>query len=507
MHPHLPPQHMSLPRLATLTWLLSFCFVSLAQAIPPPPPPAAQTRAAYARWKRLLQRDLQQGQGSPLQRTQASLADRQAAIAILAQDIYTPPLWWLAIFRDPAFSIRHIARQKLEKAEDYALPSLIIALRDKHPRVRLQAAQLLGRLGKQATSAISSLSIHKEREPGVRVAILQAIGKIAPQEAVPMLAKGLSDPYYRAKVAAAVAFGTIRPPQQAEAYLPKLFLACRDAHPDVRFAAAQSLGQLKILAAPSVIALQALLRDKVWRVQAQSAESIGRFGPKAAPAVPALLQRLRDTNSPLRSRVALALAQIGKRSKQALPILLQELSQDTSLDVVVQHLLNPVMRPLLVFRIGGLEKPLLLMFAFSRAVATYEHVAISPLRKKLRKTSVPPLWLLFSMGRLGPHAKPFFTKILRLKSTAPLAQRYLRNLVLARIAPNHPKTRRFLLQQCKAKEQPLRIAAAVALQSIGQSTPQIQQILQEDDTIRRATERTFRMMRDLNTTPYLWRNP
>ena len=51
----------------------------------------------------------------------------------------------------------------------------------------------------------------------------------------------------------------------------------------------------------------------------------------------------------------------------------------------------------------------------------------------------------------------------------------------------------------------LRMAAAVALQSLGY-TEGLETILQEDTTIRNATERTLRMMRDLHTTPYLWRD-
>ncbi len=465
------------------------------------PVPSEQARAAYLRWQRLLQ----QTTASPTPSAPSNESARVAAIITLQQASFVPAQWWLTVFRDPSYPIRQIADQKLRQDGIQALPALRDALRDPHPRVRLQAAQLLGSLGPQAREALPSFSLRKEREPGVRIAILQAIGAIAPQEAVETLAVGLYDTYPRARLAAIVSFGKIAPHTRALPFLAALLRACNAPQADIRFAAAQSIGVLRLSPARSLPPLLALLRDPQWRVQAQAIEAIGAFGSSAAAAIQPLLAVLRDNASPSRAHAALALAQIGRPARQAIPLLLKELSQDTSLSVVVEHLIQPMMRPFLIFRIGSLEKSLLLMFSFTRAVATYQRAALPRLRATLQRSTPPPLWLLFATGRLGPHASALLPRLLRLSPKAPLAHRYLALLVLSRIAPKDSRVQRTLQQSLRAKELPLRMSAAVALQSLGY-TEKIQPILQEDTTIRNATERTLRMMRDLHTTPYLWRD-
>ncbi len=476
---------------------LAFCTPLFAES-----EPSASARAAYLRWQRLLQQVTNSPSGTP---TPSNDTARTIAVSEMQAASDIPARWWLAIFRDPSYPLRQIAQQKLRIYGLRALPALQSALQDPHPRIRLEAAKRLGELGLQARTAIGSFALHKEREPGVRVAILESIGKIAPQDAVETLARGLADPYSRARLAAAVSFGKITPASHALPHLGALLRACRDPHPDTRFAAAQSVGLLRLSPSQSLPPLLALLRDPQWRIQAQSIEAIGAYGSSATSVIRPLLDQLRNKTSPLRSHAALALAQIGHPARQALPLLVEELAQDTSLSVVVDHLIQPMMRPFLIFRIGSLEQPLLLMFSFTRAVATYQHTALPPLRKSLQRSTTPPLWLLFAVGRLGPHAAALLPYLLRLSPKAPLAHRYLRLLVISRIAPKDRKARSLLQRSLRANEPPLRMAAAVALQSIGY-TEGIETILQEDTTIRNATERTLRMMRDLHTTPYLWRD-
>src|SRR3954454_959052 len=70
--------------------------------------------------------------------------------------------------------------------------------------------------------------------------------------------------------------------------------ALKDRDPDVRKAAAQSLGRIGRDAKAAVPALAAALDDAVVDVRGASALALGRVGPDARDAAPALARLLKD---------------------------------------------------------------------------------------------------------------------------------------------------------------------------------------------------------------------
>jgi HEAT repeat protein len=65
------------------------------------------------------------------------------------------------------------------------------------------------------------------------------------------------------------------------------------------------------------------LKDKDWNVRFWAAEALGDIGPKAEKAVPALIQAFNDKESMVRQYAAIALGKIGPKAAKAVPALSQ----------------------------------------------------------------------------------------------------------------------------------------------------------------------------------------
>ncbi len=99
--------------------------------------------------------------------------------------------------------------------------------------------------------------------------------------------------------------------------IPQLLAALTSSVPDVRQAAAVSLGQIGLGAIDAVPQLTSALSDSEPRVRAAAAFSLSAFGPYAMEAVPALRAALSDEFSAVRTRAAFALGQIGSAARRA----------------------------------------------------------------------------------------------------------------------------------------------------------------------------------------------
>lgn len=130
------------------------------------------------------------------------------------------------------------AATALASFADGALPSLLVALRDPHPNVRVWSALALGLVG--GASALAAL-VRALDDPNaqVRAQSADALGLLADSSAFAALARTLSgdaDPFVRARAVYALAM------LPGAAMLNTLLPALRDPDADVRCAAAYAIG-------------------------------------------------------------------------------------------------------------------------------------------------------------------------------------------------------------------------------------------------------------------------
>lgn len=187
-------------------------------------------------------------------------------------------------------------------------PDLLIeALQMPYEKVRLFAANELGRLKKpEATQTLSSVALVDPR-PAVRVAAVNALVQIDARKVVPTLKKALQD--VEATVAAAAATGLGK--AGAKSALRPLLMALLHKSSRLRSASAEALGQIGDKRAVRSL-LRALGSDDAIEVREQAAKALGTL--KASRAVPALVRALDAREASLRVFAVDALGEIGDPS-------------------------------------------------------------------------------------------------------------------------------------------------------------------------------------------------
>jgi HEAT repeat protein len=243
--------------------------------------------------------------------------------------------------RDASPSVRQATLKLLQTLEltPAAVPSLIEALQSPDVETRFRAAEILGRLGPDASSAVPALLATlrepwnpdvRKKNPGVAwywdpaCSAAKALGQIAAnEEIVSHLAEMLSSDVAERASSAAAGLGEIGP--RALAAVPKLIIAYERAqkpgqHMIGQSAISQALGQIapKTASAPAAIAIltKGLDSDDVW-VRVGSASALGRFGGDAAGAIPKLRALSQDAPRELRDAVRASLAAIETRSGES----------------------------------------------------------------------------------------------------------------------------------------------------------------------------------------------
>jgi HEAT repeat protein len=232
-----------------------------------------------------------------------------------------------------------------------AVPTLIAALRDGDPLVRLHAAGAIGRIGPDARAAVPDLlallrsrdeaivypkhAVAPHNSKPVALAAAIAIGKVGPEAraAVPELIAILKRPD-NASIHAAVLRTLGRVGPAAGAAVPVLIEMMINNNPP----ASSGLDGSQILGEIGPAAVPALL--EVWRdrghdtkVRQRAAEALAAIGPKAGEAIPALLEGLDDRDEEIRTAAAKALGQVGNgaEARVAIPGLIKALQDKDDL--------------------------------------------------------------------------------------------------------------------------------------------------------------------------------
>lgn len=215
-----------------------------------------------------------------------------------------------------------------------ALPRFVQKLQDANYKTRVQAAEVLGKLG--SPQAIQPLLMAlQDRNDEVRLEVARSLGMLKGEQAVRPLIEALKEPdkFVPARVAEVLIslgsltvpalvdeilssgidkqtcsficeiLGEIKDPRSVEA----LVFLLQDNYPEVRAKAAEALGSIRN--SEAVAGLTGALADTVWTVQIQAAKALGAIADKEA--IPALAVALEDSQYGVRISAAEALAKIG----------------------------------------------------------------------------------------------------------------------------------------------------------------------------------------------------
>ncbi|MBS2012352.1 MAG: HEAT repeat domain-containing protein [Deltaproteobacteria bacterium] len=222
-------------------------------------------------------------ESSPDMATRYLLAQPLAHLA-RAQDATSGELTRLAelVRRDPDWPVRAHAVE-LSAGIGPLVPAMIAAASDPEPRVREAALKALAKTGQPAAIPAAVDVLSRDDWTFVRLAAAEALGALpASDPSTASLAAALADASPRVRVAALAAFGNHRAVRQAEKIRERLDDVKED--PDVRAAAARTLGALCVQNASDRLTKLALLSrapvdEADERVGMAAIEALGALHP------------------------------------------------------------------------------------------------------------------------------------------------------------------------------------------------------------------------------------
>jgi HEAT repeat protein len=245
-----------------------------------------------------------------------------------------PPPELFAALGDESAHVRQAALKALDAVQPTpaVVPSLIGLLKSRDRQVRFQAAELLGRVGPEAESAVPALletlkepldmderkrnrSFAWEWDPACAAA--KALGRVASsEEVISRLAQMLSSDIDERIGFAAEGLGNMGP--RADAALPALIAAYdkvlgSERHQIDQIARSKALARIapKSGSAPAAVAILARALDSQdWQVRVGAALSLRSFGADAAVAIPRLSALKQDPVPEIRDAATAALAAI-----------------------------------------------------------------------------------------------------------------------------------------------------------------------------------------------------
>ncbi|HEY1349089.1 MAG TPA: HEAT repeat domain-containing protein [Ktedonobacteraceae bacterium] len=178
-----------------------------------------------------------------------------------------------------------LARENEEPGADTL--KLARDLSDPSWKIRMQATQKLGKMGKQAPLELLLVALN-DQQSSVRAAAARALGRNVRPAAAPALAKALADDEWVVRAEAALALGQMG----EDAPLEPLLAATRDQDTSVRAAAHRALSEMN--AAQAQEPLKLALQDDDWSVREAATLALGQQDRPGT--LSALLTALQDTD-------------------------------------------------------------------------------------------------------------------------------------------------------------------------------------------------------------------
>jgi HEAT repeat protein len=360
-------------------------------------------------------------------------------------------------------------------AED--VPALVKALKHEDARVRVEAAEDLGRIGPPAADGVAALLKLAEHDPDplVRLEAAKAAAGIDPKNeaAVPLLVEALKDKVGPVRKRAAECLGDLGP--GARSAVPTLTKAVKDSDPTVSWAAIDALGQIGPDAGPAVPTLVEALADADTRGAAVGA--LGQIGRKAQAAVPSLEKIvLKEDNGGLRWAAAAALVRIGGPGvKTGVRYILETATHDRERNWTdaTNILMAPTSREALPALLDTVRDPAVRQLASETAAEVAVYLTKDPLtdvkellQDKDAGVRCVTAWVLHSARNVDlKEVLPVLQETL--KATDPWARRQAARY-LGRLGPYAKDAAPALSAALDDKDEDVRRAAAEALKSIQQ---------------------------------------
>jgi WD40 repeat protein len=182
-----------------------------------------------------------------------------------------------------------LARVSEEPGAD--TPKLARDLTDPSWKIRMQATQKLGKMGKQAPLELLLVALN-DQQSSVRAAAARALGRNVRPAATSALVKALADEEWVVRAEAALALGQMG----EDAPLEPLLAATRDQDASVRAAAHRALSELN--AEKALEPLNLALADDDWSVREAATLALGQQDRQSA--LSALLIALQDKDPRVR---------------------------------------------------------------------------------------------------------------------------------------------------------------------------------------------------------------
>ena len=362
--------------------------------------------------------------------------------------------------------------------KEQAISSLLALLQDNNSKVRLGAAQALGKIGKAEPDLITPLfSLLQDNESSVRFSVVQALGNIekAESDLITPLLSLLQNKDFTVRSRAAQAIGKIG--KDEPEVITALLSLLQDHNSEVRLSAAQALVEigkaepeaitalLSLMqedgdfsaaialwnigkAEPELIdALLSLLQDNDFMVGISAALALGKIGKDEPEVITALLSLLQDNDLSMRSRAALALEEIGKDEPEVITVWLS-LLQDKDLS----------MRYKAALALGkmGKAEPEVITALLSLLQDDY-----------LDKRSDA----VEALGKIGKAEPEVISALLSLLQDRDLAVRYMTAEALGKMGKAEPEVISALLSLLQHQDLIMRSRASEALGKIGKDEP------------------------------------
>jgi hypothetical protein len=158
---------------------------------------------------------------------------------------------------------------------------------------------ILGPLGSPAIPELTRLIKDRKTPIDIVTAAIFALFSVGKDALAPVL-EAIRDPGGAHRDQLVWTFFVLRADElgtNGAAAVPVLARCLKDRDPNVAFAAARSLGALKLEPELAVPSLMQSLQDSDADLRSAAAESLGRFASEAHTAVPSLVNALKDTNA------------------------------------------------------------------------------------------------------------------------------------------------------------------------------------------------------------------
>lgn len=223
-------------------------------------------------------------------------------------------------------AISEFGRHDTNFSKNRAMEALIGALQDKEPKVRIQVIEALGKIrDRHAVEAL--IGALQDKEPKVRIQVIEVLGRKKVPRAVKLLIVALQDKEPGVRQSAAKTLGVIKDP----AAVDPLILAAKDENIYVKRSAIWALGEFTDTRA--VVPLIEELQNKNFKVRISAIDAIEALVKKTPNSRlnSALIAVLKDDNMFVRSDAARALGNIKDyRAVEPLITLLEDQGSDSN---------------------------------------------------------------------------------------------------------------------------------------------------------------------------------